>query len=541
MTSPSTAVIQSLANQGVEVIFSLSGNQIMPLYDACIDANIRIIHTRHEGAAVYMAEAYAQFSGKIGVALVTAGPGLLNAVSALYSAARSETPLLLISGDAASRLDGQGAFQELDQISVTRPITKFSARPTQPEEMLPALEKTITTALAGTPGPVHLALPFDLLSASNGLSASIGMAPLPPIAPTVASGLSTTQTAELTAALQRAERPIVITGPQCNQSRQPAANAALSAGLGMPLICLESARGLADTFYGDFPTILASADLIILLGKLGDYATGLLTPGRISSTASVIAILTDDQPAPTQNMRPITLMRVGAITAAMQDLAAVVTAADAGWAAEVESMIARRKPWTATGTGRHPAAVASSLQSAMDSAMDSASQPILVADGGEFCQWIQAGCTANTRMINGPSGAIGGGICYAIGASIARPEATIFLTMGDGTAGFYLAEFNTAVRAGCSIVALIGNDYRWNAEVQIQIDNYGADRVYGCDLDATANYADAAAGLGADATTIDAADDLDAALALALKKPGVSCLNILIDSYTAPKFIPMKL
>ena len=539
MSSPSTAVIQSLANQGVEVIFSLSGNQIMPLYDACIDANIRIIHTRHEGAAVYMAEAYAQFSGKIGVALVTAGPGLLNAVSALYSAARSETPLLLISGDAASRLDGQGAFQDLDQISVTRPITKFSARPTKPEEMLPALEKTITTAMAGTPGPVHLALPFDLLSAS------IGMAPLPQIAPTVASGLSTAQSAELTAALQRAERPVVITGPQCNQSRQPAANAALSAGLGMPLICLESARGLADTFYGDFPTILASADLIILLGKLGDYATGLLTPGRIASTASVIAIFTDDQTAPTQNMRPITLMRVGAIATAMQDLAAVVTAADDSWAAEVESMIARRKPWTVNGTGRHPAAVASSLQSAMDSAMgsatDSASQPILVADGGEFCQWIQAGCTANSRMINGPSGAIGGGICYAIGASIARPEATIFLTMGDGTAGFYLAEFNTAVRAGCSIVALIGNDYRWNAEVQIQIDNYGADRVYGCDLDATANYADAAAGLGADAGTIDAADDLDAALAAALKNPGVSCLNILIDSYAAPKFIPMKL
>ena len=81
MTSPSTALIQSLAHQGVEVIFSLSGNQIMPIYDACIDANIRIIHTRHEGAAVYMAEAYAQMTGKIGVALVTAGPGLLNAVS----------------------------------------------------------------------------------------------------------------------------------------------------------------------------------------------------------------------------------------------------------------------------------------------------------------------------------------------------------------------------------------------------------------------------------------------------------------------------
>ena len=143
MTSPSTAFIQSLANQGVEVIFSLSGNQIMPLYDACIDANIRIIHTRHEGAAVYMAEAYAQMTGKIGVALVTAGPGLLNAVSALYSAAQSETPLLLISGDAASNLDGRGAFQELDQISVTSPITKFSVRPTRPNEMLPALATAI--------------------------------------------------------------------------------------------------------------------------------------------------------------------------------------------------------------------------------------------------------------------------------------------------------------------------------------------------------------------------------------------------------------
>ena len=128
MTSPSTALIQSLANLGVEVIFSLSGNQIMPLYDACIDANVRIIHTRHEGAAVYMAEAYAQITGKMGVALVTAGPGLLNAVSALYSAAQSETPLLLISGDSASHLDGRGAFQELDQISITSPITKISVR-----------------------------------------------------------------------------------------------------------------------------------------------------------------------------------------------------------------------------------------------------------------------------------------------------------------------------------------------------------------------------------------------------------------------------
>jgi len=531
MTSSSSTLIQSLANQGVEVIFSLSGNQIMPLYDACIDANIRIIHTRHEGAAVYMAEAYAQMTGKIGVALVTAGPGLLNAVSALYSAACSETPLLLISGDAATHLDGRGGFQELDQISITSPITKFSVRPTHCDHILPALATAMSTALGGTPGPVHLALPFDLLSTPNVAT------PLSTISYAKPIGLSKPQLDKLLKVLSAARQPIVITGPQSNHSRQPVACEMLSKQLGMPLICLESARGLADTFYGNFPDILSASDLIILMGKRGDYATGLLTPGFIASTTPVIAILTDDQPAPIHDSISINIMRVGAISAAMHDLAGVAPSVDPKWAAQIQKMTTSRKPWVASGKRRHPAAVANSLQAAMKTA----SQSILIADGGEFCQWIQAGCTPKTRIINGPSGAIGGGICYAIGASIACPDATIFLTMGDGTAGFYLAEFNTAVRNGCSIVALIGNDYRWNAEVQIQIDTYGADRVYGCELDSTANYADAAAGLGVHAATVEPGDDLDLALKMAMVQDGPACLNILIDSYAAPKFVPLKL
>ena len=531
MTSPSTALIQSLANLGVEVIFSLSGNQIMPLYDACIDANVRIIHTRHEGAAVYMAEAYAQITGKMGVALVTAGPGLLNAVSALYSAAQSETPLLLISGDSASHLDGRGAFQELDQISITSPITKISVRPMCPHDMLPAMSTAVSNALGGTPGPVHLALPFDTLSAPD------AGAPLLTIPSPEVTGLSKAQLNELFESLSTARRPIVITGPQSNQSRQPVACEALTKKLGMPLICLESARGLADTFYGNFPDVLTASDLIILMGKRGDYATGLLTPGRIARTTPVIAILTDDQPAPIHENVPINVMRVGAIPKAMQDLASVAPAVDPAWATHIENLITSRKPWAVIGDGRHPATVAVSLQAAMKKS----NQPILIADGGEFCQWIQAGCTAKTRIINGPSGAIGGGICYAIGASVACPDATIFLTMGDGTAGFYLAEFNTAVRNGCSIVALIGNDYCWNAEVQIQIDSFGSDRVYGCELDATANYAEAVAGLGVYAATIRADDDLDAALTTAIEQDGPACLNILIDSYAAPKFVPLKI
>ncbi|MEL0042740.1 MAG: thiamine pyrophosphate-binding protein, partial [Candidatus Puniceispirillum sp.] len=237
MSSPSSALIETLANHGVEVMFSLSGNQIMPLYDACIDSNIQIIHTRHEASAVYMAEAYAQMSGKIGVALVTAGPGLLNAVSALYSAARSESQVLLISGDAALSMDGRGGFQELDQVSVTSPIVKYGVRPPTADGLICGLDACIAAACSGTPGPVHLALAFDVLAGDADVAA------VHPDTPTAPAGLADADLATIIEALANAERPLVITGPQANRTRQPDATAALEAALGMPVICLESARG----------------------------------------------------------------------------------------------------------------------------------------------------------------------------------------------------------------------------------------------------------------------------------------------------------
>ena len=538
MSSASSALIQTLANNGVEVIFSLSGNQIMPLYDACIDANIRIIHTRHEGAAVYMAEAYAQLSGKLGVALVTAGPGLLNAVSALYSAARSETPILLISGDAGFGMDGRGGFQELDQCATTAPITKYSARPENAAAILSDLDHCIATALGGTPGPTHLALAFDLLSQTTGLDAAKKVN-LPPPNAMRQSDLET-----VIKAIEAAKHPLIITGPQANRTRQPAANAALEAALGLPIICLESARGLSDSFYGDLTTALKSADLIIHLGKLADYSTGLHARGHITKGTPIISILTDDQtaPMPAHDDHPITLFRTGNIPASMTQLATAITdqeitVCDADWPAAVTTSIIRRLAWQASDRGRHPAALTTQLQFAINQA----ASPILIADGGEFCQWVQAGCIAPRRMINGPSGAIGGGIAYAIGASIACSDAEIFLVMGDGTAGFYLGEIHTAVRINANITAIIGNDYRWNAEVQIQIDTYGPDRVYGCDLDEKADYAAAAIGLGAQGQNVGPDDDLDAALRSASATQGPTVLNVLIDGQAAPKFIPMKL
>src|SRR6056297_3872911 len=125
MTRGADAVMRALAAQGVRDIFALSGNQIMPLFDASIDAGIRLYHTRHEAAAVYMAEGHAQITGGVGVALVTAGAGLGNAIGPLLTAQASDTPLLLLSGDSPIGKDGQGAFQEMDQVGLTQSLTKW--------------------------------------------------------------------------------------------------------------------------------------------------------------------------------------------------------------------------------------------------------------------------------------------------------------------------------------------------------------------------------------------------------------------------------
>jgi len=121
----SAALIRILKGAGVKTIFALSGNQIMPLFDACLDENIRIVHVRHEAAALYMAEAHARITGGLGVAMVTAGAGLCNAIAPLFTASQSQTPVLLLSGDSEVSLDNRGSFQEMDQVQLTRAVTKY--------------------------------------------------------------------------------------------------------------------------------------------------------------------------------------------------------------------------------------------------------------------------------------------------------------------------------------------------------------------------------------------------------------------------------
>ena len=231
-------LVRTLARVGVRRIYSVSGNQIMPIYDACIDAGIEIVHTRHEAAAVFMADATAQLTGQVGVALVTAAPGFANALGALYTARASESPVLLLSGDAPLGHDQKGAFQELSQAHMAAPVTKLSFRASSAAGLAGDVARAVRTALSGRPGPVHLALPFDLVEAevSGDLPAAHSLRAEPMAA-------SADDIAAIQAALGGAQKPLILTGPSMNATRAGELLPRLAEAVQAPVVPMESPRG----------------------------------------------------------------------------------------------------------------------------------------------------------------------------------------------------------------------------------------------------------------------------------------------------------
>ena len=533
-------LLDTLVQAGVRRIFSLSGNQIMPVYDACIDSRISIVHVRHESAAVHMADAWAQVTGEIGVALVTAGPGFGNALSALYSARHSESPVLLLSGDSPVGADGNGAFQEMPQVEISRPIVKSAWRPGRVEQLGRDTAAAITCARSGRPGPVHVALPSDVLDATAGDACRVGPAELRrrprPLPAPVAE--------EIVGRIAKAQRPVVLTGPCMNRSRNGARIDALETALGVPVVSMESPRGLRDPALGTFSTVLEMSDLLVMLGKPIDFAVGFARPPAVDATAGLVVVDADN--AAIDRAHRLAGDRVAVSARADADLAAdaivaatsestvaLPGASEPTWRDDVAGAVSNRSVAAEDAVRFHPRAVCEAVQAVLDAA----AEPVLVCDGGEFGQWAQALCTAPTRIINGLSGAIGGGLCHALAAKLARPEATVIAMMGDGTAGFHFTELDTAVRERVAFVTVIGNDFRWNAEHRIQLRDYGPNRLIGCELAPSARYDLAAAGLGCHGARVTDPADLDATLAGAIGSGMPACVNAEIDGVAAPAYL----
>jgi acetolactate synthase-1/2/3 large subunit len=526
MPAAARALVDTLITAGVEHLFSLSGNQILSVYDAAIDRPLTLYHTRHEAAAVHMADAWARLTGRPGVALVTAGPGHLNALSALYGALMEDAPVVLLSGASPRSERGLGAFQEIDQAGAARPVTKAAWTAEDPARLAEDMARALAIAQSGRPGPVHLSLPGDVLEASVPGAPPARVSVEPPVR------ASDAQVRAALTVLADAKRPVIVAGPGAMRGHRWEAARRLGATLGAPALGAESPRGLNDPWLRGANARLAEADAVLLLGKTLDFS---LRFGRAAAWAPgcrFVQVTADAAPA-----RDGVLAIAADPGAFAEQLAAAARERawpSTGWADEVQRTRAATPPaWEehrrSGRTPMHPLAVCAALQPWLDRGAT------LVADGGEFGQWVQAGCEARERLINGPAGSIGSAIPMAMAARLARPGAPAFALLGDGTFGFHALELDTALRHALPIVAVVGNDARWNAEHQLQIKHYGAERTVGCTLLPT-RYDRVAEALGGHGEHVERAGDLPAALerAVASGKPAV--VNVVIDGVAAPTF-----
>ena len=525
------ALIQGLRGAGVTCIFSLSGNQIMPVYDAILDSGIRLVHVRHEAAAVYMAEAWAQLTGQIGVALVTAGAGFGNALGALISARASETPVLLLSGDSPRGQDGMGAFQEMDQVAMARPVTKLALRASTADQLPGELAQAIAAAHSGRPGPVHLALPVDVLTRPLEGAETCDVT-------VEVQDLCQSDAEDILAFMNTAQRPLVLAGPAMARTRTGGALAQLESALNAPVICMESPRGLRDPSLGALIDLTRNADRIFLLGKSADFTTGFLGKDMGAPDARFAIIDPEEAELARARARIGNRLDVAVQADALPALRRIVSCTTdvpdrAAWLAEAKRALALRADLPAeTATHLHPIQVGTAIEARLARAPGS----VLICDGGEFGQWMQAIHHDGPRVINGVSGAIGAGPAYAIAASIACPDVPVIAAMGDGTAGFLLAEYETAAREGARFTAVIGNDNLWNAEHQIQIREFGEDRTHGCTLSAQARYDLSASALGGFGVYVDTNDPdaLQGALDQAQASGLPACVNVRIVPAPAP-------
>jgi acetolactate synthase-1/2/3 large subunit len=494
-------IAQGLARAGTRYVFALSGNHVMPIFDAALDAKLPLLHVRHEAAAVHMADAWARITGEVGVALVTGGPGHANAVSALYTALAAESPVVLLSGHAPTSELGKGAFQEMAQAEMAAPACKASWTVRAADSLAEDLARAMRMAGSGRPGPVHLSLPSDLLE-GDVAAALPSREDFLPGAP-VAIGQ------DMLAALKQARKPVLIAGPALASARGRARLRRFEEATGVPSIVMESPRGVNDPSLGLLAEVLAMADVVLLAGKRRDFTLKFGAAfGKDCRVLETEAVLPQDPG--------------GGWTRS-------------GWLDEARAALAfRPAAWRTLGSNAegpvHPVEVGRAVQKLLD-----APDAVLVSDGGEFGQWSQATLSAPHRVINGVAGAIGPALPFAAAAKLALPQANVVAMLGDGTFGFHASEIDTAVRCALPYVAVVGNDRCWNAEYQIQLRSYGAPRAQGLDLLPT-RYDEVAQAFGAHGENVERPADLPAALERARNAGRVACVNVHIERHPAPTY-----
>ncbi|ELU06807.1 hypothetical protein CAPTEDRAFT_171517 [Capitella teleta] len=508
-------VADVLKAHGIKFVFTLPGGHISPILVAAEKLGIRIVDTRHEATAVFAADAVARMSGTVGVAAVTAGPGLTNTVTAVKNAQMAETPVLLMGGAAASLLKGRGALQDIDQMSLFKPLCKFTATITRIRDIAPIVRKALQEAVSGTPGPVFIEFPIDTLYEYSVVSKEMGMSgqgkglmqkivnwylqnylanlfagawepretsPLPVNIP-MPSNHQVQRSAEL---ISKAKRPLILLGSQSTLPPMPVdeLRSALET-IGIPCFLGGMARGLlgrksALQMRQQRRDALKEADVVILAGSVCDFRLGY---GRtLSRKSKIISVNRNkDQLYKNSDMfwKPTQAIQAD-VGSFIQSLLPLLRGykCDPGWVATLrardDAKEKKNLEMTSQPTDQHlnPVKLLHVLE---DILPDNA---ILVADGGDFvatAAYILRPRGPLRWLDPGAFGTLGVGGGFALGAKLCRPESEVWIVYGDGSLGYSAAEFDTFTRHKTPVIALIGNDACWMQIAREQLPMLGSD------------------------------------------------------------------
>ncbi len=485
--------IRCLKQEGIEKVFTIVGDTILPLVDAAEDEGIEFIDARHEGAALHMADGYARITGRPACGIFTGGPGFSNAISALPAIYTSESPVIFVAGCAELPEKGMAAFQEIDQVSMAAPVTKGSWLIHDKTRIPEYVATAFRAATTGRPGPVHLTLPIDLQDAE------ISEDELPQYLPQEYRPMGRPQgdpslIEEAAALLRGARRPVIIAGNPARYSVAPEQLQMLAETSGIPVFTVEQARGLLDDEhplcfgYADGamnPTArrFREADVALLLGKRLDhrYRYG----GVFSGDTRLIQV--DPSPAEIGRNRGVAVGIQGDLGAVVEQLtAAMSSSAGPGESktAWVDQLRQDRNAWDeelrgkATGEApMHPLDVYTGLEQHLDD------DTVVIFDGGDYVQWGRAYVKARKPghfMRLGPLSHLGAGIPYGMAAKLANPDSKVLVFIGDGAFGFYTMEFDTCIRHNLNITTVLGNDATWGIDKTFQVAYFG--RAVGTDL-----------------------------------------------------------
>jgi len=530
---------KALKKYGVNTIFSLPGHQILSVFDACIDEKIRLISTRHELSAIYMAEGMSYATQEMGVVLLAGGPELTDALTGLAKAYYASTPLLVISGaNPTAKLD-KGFPQDMDQMTIVRPFTKWCKACYDARRIPEYLHAAYRHALRGRPGPVYLEIPYDILEEEVKRKEVVFHEK-----PERVRSCGDEQSMEMTLRLiHEAKKPLLIAGSGVFWSQAEDELQTFVQKSGIPLFITTAASamrfpselvaGLGTPAGGRYPLrAITRADLIILIGTRINFMLGFGQAPFFSSKQKIIQM--DIEPSEIGQHRDVEVGVVGDIKEILGHLNSRL-AEQPDFSAWKDYLKKERESFQeelshlslSDNTPLHPMRVVKGME------MERKADSTLVLDGANSALWAILGIEPRSegQVIFSPIGdleAIGAGVPHAIALKLGNPDKQVILHTGDGSFGFCIMEYETAVRYNIPFLAIVHNDSAWGMTRDMQVEFFGKDRQIGNEL-SLVRYDLVVKALGGHGEFVEDAADLEPALKRALDSGLPACVNVMVD------------